>query len=145
MTFDLRHRMMPSHFKGVLGLVEKNLASAYKQEDLTEIQFQILDALSGSKRFNNQEFSQKLLVQVTGLPKHKITRNLDILEQRKLLMRVDDKLSRRCKNIHLTEEGSKLAYEVSAIYNKACADVFSVLSDDECSMLQKLLLKLRGV
>ena len=145
MAFNLRHTLMLGHFRRVIDLVEKDITLFCKQHGLTEQQFQILEKLSVNARFASKVFSQKLLVQVASLPKYKITRNLDILEQKKLLIRVDNKLSRRCKNILLTEEGSKLAHEVSAIYNKACADVFSVLSDDECSELQKLLLKVRRI
>lgn len=135
--------MMPSHFRSVLGLVEKNLIPAYQQYDLTENQFRILNALSGSEMSESSGFSQKLLVQVSGLPKHKITRILDILEERGLLRRTDDQQSRRCKNIILSNEGSELSKTVSLKYNDACKEVFSVLSDEECSMLQKLLLKVR--
>lgn len=132
---------MPLHFRSILALVEKKLIPAYQHFDLTENQFRILDALSCGKMSDSGGFSQKLLVQVTGFPKHQITRNLDILEKRGWLRRTDDQHSRRCKNIILTKEGSKLAGAISLMYKNVLREVFSVLSDEECSTLQKTLLK----
>ncbi|MGO4893164.1 MarR family winged helix-turn-helix transcriptional regulator [Flavobacterium sp. W21_SRS_FM6] len=132
---------MPSHFRNILALIEKNLIPAYQQFDLTENQFQILNALPSSEMSDRGGVGQKLLVQVTGFPKHQITRELAKLETRGLLRRTVDQQSRRCKNIILTKEGSNLAGDISLIYNNVLRDVFSVLSDEECSTLQKLLLK----
>lgn len=141
--FDLRHNMMPSHLNGIIGSIENKLALTYEEYQLTDKQFLILRLLGESESSIKFGFSQKFLVQVSGMPKHQITRNLDILERRKFLVRTDDPHSRRCKNIILTNKGSEIAQTVSLKYNNVCKEVFSVLSDKDCSKLQKLLFKVR--
>jgi DNA-binding MarR family transcriptional regulator len=111
----------------------ENLAK-YK---LTPAQFGVLAHLSADDGITQQELSEMLFVtkgNVCGL--------IGRLEERGLVMRVNDPEDRRSNHLHLTPEGQELAKVVVPANEQFISDYMSVLSLEEQETLRALLRRL---
>jgi MarR family 2-MHQ and catechol resistance regulon transcriptional repressor len=85
-----------------------------------------------------QELSSLLLVSRAN-----ITKVIDGLEKRRLVIRTSSKKDRRARVIKLTSAGEKLADHIIPIQNKASTQITAGLSQEEKKLLSKLLAKFR--
>jgi len=85
-----------------------------------------------------QELSSLLLVSRAN-----ITKVIDGLEKRGLVIRTSSKKDRRARVIKLTSAGEKLADHIIPIQNKASVQIAAGLSQEEKKLLSKLLAKFR--
>jgi DNA-binding MarR family transcriptional regulator len=70
-----------------------------------------------------------------------MTRMLDRLEQKELLVRTRSEADRRQVRLVLTDSGKEIADLLSEIGAKAMNEMVGVLEDSELAMLEKLLTK----
>ncbi len=82
---------------------------------------------------------QQYLAFVTSRDKTNITRLLDDMEQRNLLVRVPDQQDRRQKLIYLTNAGKALYQELVPIVQKTLAAAQHNVASNELSLFKKVL------
>ena len=115
------------------------IRQAYMKEsiEITPEQWAILHALS-----ENGEQTQKQLADTLMKQKPNITRLIDILEEKKLVMRASVESDRRAFNVYITEEGRTLAEDILNKTIKYRKNFYKKLTDEEIETLKSLLLKL---
>ena len=83
--------------------------------------------------------SQKELGEITLKDKTSITRLVDILEKKNLVVRVEDQIDHRIKRVILTNAGKQLFFDVLPIMEKTREEVRKDISDQEIEIFKNVL------
>ena len=83
--------------------------------------------------------SQKELGEITLKDKTSITRIVDILEKKNLVVRVEDQIDHRIKRVILTNAGKQLFFDVLPIMEKTREEVRKDISDQDIETFKKVL------
>ena len=83
--------------------------------------------------------SQKELGEITLKDKTSITRLVDILEKKNLVVRVEDQIDHRIKRVILTNAGKQLFFDVLPIMEKTREDIRKDISDQDIETFKKVL------
>ena len=86
--------------------------------------------------------SQKELGEVCLKNKASITRTIDSLEKKSLVVRVPDQIDHRIKRVVLTNLGEQLFYDVLPIMEKTREEVRGDISEDQIDTFKKVLSKI---
>jgi DNA-binding MarR family transcriptional regulator len=119
--------------RSLLQLFNKRLAEAGLELKIDHVflLFKIIE--------NNNIHTQQQLAEITCTDKATVTRQLDFLENEKLIARKNDKIDRRNKRIEITEKGKKLIQkieqEIKAIVLKQIVEDFTVSEQVEFKRL----------
>ena len=74
--------------------------------------------------------------------KTNITRIIDALEEKNLVVRVEDQIDHRVKRVVLTNAGKQLFYDVLPIMEKTREEVRSNISDNDIDIFKRVLSKI---
>ena len=83
--------------------------------------------------------SQKELGELTLKDKTSITRLVDMLEKKNLVVRVEDQIDHRIKRVILTNAGKQLFFDVLPIMEKTREQVRKDISDQDIETFKKVL------
>ena len=83
--------------------------------------------------------SQKELGEITLKDKTSITRLVDILEKKNLVVRFEDQIDHRIKRVILTNAGKQLFFDVLPIMEKTREEVRKDISDQDIETFKKVL------
>ena len=83
--------------------------------------------------------SQKELGEITLKDKTNITRLVDILEKKNLVVRFEDQIDHRIKRVILTNAGKQLFFDVLPIMEKTREEVRKDISDQDIETFKKVL------
>ena len=83
--------------------------------------------------------SQKELGEITLKDKTSITRLVDILEKKNLVVRVEDQIDHRIKRVILTNAGKQLFFDVLPIMEKTREEIRKDISDQDIETFKKVL------
>ena len=86
--------------------------------------------------------SQKELGEMCLKDKTNITRIIDALEEKNLVVRVEDQIDHRVKRVVLTNAGKQLFYDVLPIMEKTREEVRSNISDNDIDIFKRVLSKI---
>lgn len=117
--------------------VNEIMTKALQPLGLSQGQFAILKLLA-----EGDNITQVDIGRVISMPSYTITRHLDVLEQRGLLMRLQDKNSRRSFRIQLTASGREMSPKLFAITETVNEEFLSLLNADDVEQLKFLLKKM---
>lgn len=92
--------------------------------------------------YKKGDISQKKIQDMLHVKSGTISESINKLEKKGLLIRQNDKVDRRKKVLHLTEDGKINVETHSALYQKEIIQFFEILNDDEKKELEKILKKL---
>lgn len=91
----------------------------------------------------NGQFQQQL-AENTGKDKTSITRLIDGLEKRNLVVRVPDTIDRRCKRIYLTNKGKALQKELILLAQKNLSEAQKSIKPEHLKICKNVLRKVHG-
>jgi DNA-binding MarR family transcriptional regulator len=114
----------------------KSLDVALVEHDITHAQGGIVLMLATGKYSTAAELARELYIDSASM-----TRMIDRLEKRKLIMRMPRGDDRRVINLRLTPDGEKLAQQLPAIYTAVLNRSFIGFSPEEVDLLRGLLRK----
>ena len=83
--------------------------------------------------------SQKELGEICLKEKTSITRIIDTLEKKNLVVRIADQLDHRIKRIVLTNAGKQLFYDVLPVMEKTREEARKAISEDEINTFKNVL------
>ena len=83
--------------------------------------------------------SQKELGEITLKDKTSITRLVDMLEKKNLVVRVEDQIDHRIKRVILTNAGKQLFFDVLPIMEKTREEVRKDISDQDIETFKNVL------
>ena len=86
--------------------------------------------------------SQKDLGEICLRDKPTITRIIDSLEDKSLVVRVSDQIDHRIKRVVLTKAGKQLFYDVLPIMEKTREEVRGEIPDEEIEIFKNVLSKI---
>ena len=86
--------------------------------------------------------SQKELGEICLKDKTSITRIIDALEEKNLVVRVEDQIDHRIKRVVLTNAGKQLFYDVLPIMEKTREEVRANISDNDIDIFKSVLSKI---
>ena len=86
--------------------------------------------------------SQKDLGEICLRDKPTITRIIDSLEDKSLVVRVSDQIDHRIKRVVLTKAGKQLFYDVLPIMEKTREEVRGKIPDEEIEIFKNVLSKI---
>ena len=86
--------------------------------------------------------SQKELGEICFRDKPSITRIIDSLEKKSLVVRVPDQIDHRIKRVVLTKAGKQLFYDVLPIMEKTREEVRGNIPEEEIQIFKKVLSKI---
>jgi len=101
-------------------------AFALQGVDITTEQWSVLACL-----WDKDKVTQQMLCDLTSKDKPSMTRLIDNLEKRKLVVRVPDSKDRRINLIHLTEAGLKLQSKTTEIVQKIADKTLRNITEEE--------------
>ena len=86
--------------------------------------------------------SQKELGEICLKDKTSITRIIDALEEKNLVVRVEDQIDHRIKRVVLTNAGKQLFYDVLPIMEKTREEVRANISNNDIDIFKSVLSKI---
>ena len=86
--------------------------------------------------------SQKELGEMCLKDKTNITRIIDALEEKNLVVRIEDQIDHRVKRVVLTNAGKQLFYDVLPIMEKTREEVRANISDNDIDIFKIVLSKI---
>jgi DNA-binding MarR family transcriptional regulator len=89
--------------------------------------------------------TQQAICDASGVDPSTLVATLDTLEERGLAERRPHESDRRKRAVHLTPEGQRVCREAQKIARRAGGEVFSALTPQERTELNRLLRKLTGL
>ena len=125
MLINSAHRAMPKRF------VQNAMQSGL---DISLDQWMVLGPI-----WQLESSSQKELGEITLKDKTSITRLVDILEKKNLVVRVEDQIDHRIKRVILTNAGKQLFFDVLPIMEKSRVEVRKDISDQDIETFKKVL------
>jgi len=105
--------------------------------DITGEQWRIIRCL-----WHNDGQTQQDLANVVKTDKTGITRIIDSLEKRDLVMRVPDKTDRRQNLIYLTNKGKSLQEELMQIFTKISSEIQKDIEPEKLEIFRQVLNKI---
>ncbi len=105
--------------------------------DVTPYQWVVLYRLWGRDGLTQAEIAER-----TFKDKPTITRMVDVLEKKQLVVRRNDENDRRVYKIYLTEEGKVLEQQLVPIVDKHIEKALTGITPDEVDMAKELLHKI---
>ena len=102
--------------------------------DISLDQWMVLGPISYHKNA-----SQKVLSDACLKDKTSITRIIDALEEKNLVVRVEDQIDHRVKRVVLTNAGKQLFYDVLPIMEKTREEVRTNISDNDIDIFKSVL------
>lgn len=119
------------------GIAEQTIRQQLAQIDIEFEQFMLLMFL-----LESPGSSQATLAKKSHLPTYSITRYLDVLVQKALVVREPDPNSRRSYCVYATDKAKQLVPDLFAMVTATNQQLLSGLDDDEQATLHRLLNKL---
>lgn len=110
---------------------------AAEEIDITTEQWSVLACL-----WNKDKVTQQALCTLTSKDKPSMTRLIDKLEKRNLVIRVSDQNDRRINLIHLTEAGAALENRATEIVQGIATRTLRNVSEDELNVVRAVLRKI---
>ncbi|WP_293776566.1 MarR family transcriptional regulator [uncultured Oxalicibacterium sp.] len=107
------------------------------RHDITQAQGSVLMMLSTGRYATAADLVRDLFIDSASM-----TRMLDRLEKRALIVRMPSATDRRVFNLQLSEAGAALAEQLRPLYNEVLVKYFASFSKDEVDTLKHLLRKL---
>ena len=86
--------------------------------------------------------SQKELGEICFKDKHSISRIIDSLEEKSLVVRISDQIDHRIKRVVLTNAGKQLFYDVLPIMEKTREEVRGQISEKDLEVFKEVLSKI---
>lgn len=119
--------------------INRTLLRAFASEniDLTTEQWTVMACL-----WNQDKVTQQAICDITTKDKPSITRLIDKLEARNLVVRVSDPSDRRINLIHLTKTGMDLQKKSNAIVQKVAERTLSNISRKDLDFGREILKKI---
>ena len=117
--------------------LSSRLYMLFEKENLTEIQFYLIDALYHLGSLNQKVISKKI-----SRSEGNITMVVNNLEKRNLIKKKRNEVDKRIYNIELTREGAKLYEKIFPIFLKAIINEFDKLRRKEHKEFQKCCKKI---
>ena len=142
-----QYRFESNLHKALINLLYTNnwhrdlLQSIFKEFDLQQQHYNILRILKGS---HPEPVSPGYIKEVMLDKGTDLTRLLDKLERKSLIVRKLCESNRRKIDINLTEQGLELLGRIRPVFNKLNEEISNNLSEVEAQQLSDLLDKLRG-
>ncbi len=124
------------HFNFISTNMKRYFDMQLKQLDVTVLQFGVLINL-----YRNNITTQKELIKYISGDEASITRLINRLEAKNLLLRVADKNDKRKKQLQLTSEGIELIEKLIPMAEAANKELVQELSEKEQKELLRLLQK----
>lgn len=119
-------------------MTKRFVNNAYKSGiDISLDQWQVLGPV-----WQLKSPSQKELGEVCLKDKASITRTINSLEKKSLVVRVSDQIDHRIKRVVLTNLGEQLFYDVLPIMEKTREEVRGDISEDQINTFKKVLSKI---
>lgn len=112
-------------------------AFALEGVDITTEQWSILACL-----WQKDRVTQQALCSLTLKDKPSMTRLIDNLEKRNLVIRVSDHTDRRINLIHLTDTGFALQAKATEIVQKIASRTLNKITDEELNVCRSVLKKI---
>lgn len=112
-------------------------AFALEGVDITTEQWSVLACL-----WKKDGVTQQALCGLTLKDKPSMTRLIDNLEKRNLVIRMADSKDRRINLIHLTQSGVALQVKATEIVQKIASKTLSQISDEELNVCRSVLKKI---
>lgn len=112
-------------------------AFALECVDITTEQWSILACL-----WQKDRVTQQALCSLTLKDKPSMTRLIDNLEKRNLVIRVSDHTDRRINLIHLTDTGFALQAKATEIVQKIASRTLNKITDEELNVCRSVLKKI---
>lgn len=112
-------------------------AFALEGVDITTEQWSVLACL-----WKKDGVTQQALCGLTLKDKPSMTRLIDNLEKRNLVIRMADSKDRRINLIHLTQSGIALQVKATEIVQKIASKTLSQISDEELNVCRSVLKKI---
>ena len=125
MLINSAHRAMTKRF--VQNAMESGL-------DISLDQWMVLGPI-----WQLESASQKELGEITLKDKTSITRLVDVLEKKNLVVRVEDQIDHRIKRVILTNAGKQLFFDVLPIMEKTREEVRKDISDQDIETFKNVL------
>ena len=112
-------------------------AFALEGVDITTEQWSVLACL-----WQKDKVTQQTLCTLTSKDKPSMTRLIDNLEKRNLVIRVTDHTDRRINLIHLTESGLSMQAKATEIVNNIALKTLNNITDEELNISRTVLKKI---
>jgi len=116
-----------------------NRSFAEAGHDVTVVQWRILKCLWRTDGQRQQD-----LADVVHKDKTSITRIIDCMEKRNLVVRISDRLDRRQKLIYLTNKGKELQKELVQIAQKTSLEAQRGVEPEHLDIFRKVLAKVHN-
>lgn len=107
--------------------------------DITTEQYRVLVIL-----WNNDGLNQQELAEATHKNKTSLTRLINNLEKRGLVVRVQDRTDNRNKHVCLTGKGKELPKELTRLAKETLKDALAGISAEEIQICKDVLLRILG-
>ncbi|CAM2144419.1 MarR family transcriptional regulator, transcriptional regulator for hemolysin [Pararobbsia alpina] len=127
----------------LLARVRSNLWNAVTQHTMQELGVTATQASMLSMLASGQCLAAAELARQYGIDASAVTRLLDRLEKRGLLVRVRSQDDRRVVKLRLTEQGSEFAERMPAIYEEVVDRLLRGFAPDEVSLLRSMLKRMQ--
>jgi DNA-binding MarR family transcriptional regulator len=105
--------------------------------DISQDQWMVLGPI-----WKNEGISQKDISEYCGKDKTSVTKIIDTLEKKNILVRVPDQLDNRVKRVVLSNKGKELFLNVMPVIEQTRDELRSGISDKEIDSLKTVLTKL---
>ena len=130
-----RHLLLSKAYKASIYRFLENISEL--EIDITFDEWMILGPI-----WNLKGASQKECGEITTKDKTAVTRIINSLEEKNLVVRVSDQIDKRIKRIVLTKKGEKLFDDILPIIEKTRFQMNNDISEDELKTLDIVLKKL---
>jgi|TARA_B110000263_G_scaffold54234_3_gene45664 DNA-binding MarR family transcriptional regulator len=105
--------------------------------DISQDQWMVLGPI-----WKNEGISQKDISEYCGKDKTSVTKIIDTLEKKNIVVRVPDQLDNRVKRVVLSNKGKELFLNVMPVIEQTRDELRSGISDKEIESLKTVLTKL---
>lgn len=130
------------HLRVVSNTVSQNFARKLMTNEVTVAEWVILRQMYSDQNTTEQSISPSQIAELTGLTRGAISKLIDRLLVKKLVVRTESTVDRRYQDIELTTKAIKLIPKLARIADENDDHFFSVLSDTEKKVLMKIMIKL---
>jgi DNA-binding MarR family transcriptional regulator len=123
----------------VSNAINRTFLRSFAQQgiDITTEQWSVMACL-----WKKDKVSQQTLCSLTSKDKPSMTRLIDNLEKRSLVMRMADKNDRRNNLIHLTDDGYKLQQKATDIVQNIATKTLNEITENELNVCRVVLKKI---
>lgn len=123
----------------ISGIINRTVVNAFVRQglDVTTEQWTVLSCL-----WDRDKIIQQDICELTGKDKPSVTRLIDNLEKKKLVMRVSDPADRRNNLILLTPKGATIKQEATTIFHDIVHHTLKEISDEELVGAKDVLIRI---